>query len=61
MMQAPPGSIIVKIIEPPSGPVQELADVLVGSVGLTGAIVLMAILSGVVLAGLLFWFRSRSA
>ena len=55
--------IIVKIISPPkdeSG-LSQLADVLIGSVGLTGAIVLVALLLGVVMAGLMFLWRRRSA
>jgi hypothetical protein len=54
--------IIVKIITPPkdeSG-LSQLADVLIGSLGLTGAIVLSALLLGVVMAGLMFLWRRRS-
>ena len=50
---------MVRIIEPPFDPTQGLADVLVGSIGLTGAILLIAVVSGVILAGLLSWIRSR--
>ena len=56
----PQSPIIVRIIEPPSGPLQELSDVLLGSVGLTGAIVLLAMVTGIIFAGVLFWIRSRS-
>jgi len=35
--------------------------VLIGSLGLTGAIVLCAIVLGFVLASVLYWIRSRSA
>ena len=52
--------IIVKIVELPSDPTG-LADVLVGALGLTGAIVVIAVLLGVLMAGVLFWIRSRSA
>jgi hypothetical protein len=49
--------IIVHIVEPkPSG----LMDVVLGSIGLTGLIVLAAVISGFFLAGVLFWIRSRS-
>jgi len=51
--------IIVRIIEPPRDPTG-LADVLLGSIGLTGAIVLAAVLLGVIMAAVLFWIRSRS-
>jgi hypothetical protein len=32
-----------------------------GSLGLTGAIVLVAVISGFILAGVLVWIHSRSA
>ena len=54
--------VIVKIITPPkdeSG-LSQLADVLIGSLGLTGAIVLTALVLGAVLAGGMFlWHRWR--
>jgi len=52
--------IIVKLLETPHDPTG-LADVLVGSLGLTGAIVLLAVVTGTIFAGILFWYRSRSA
>ena len=51
--------IIVKLLETPHDPTG-LADVLIGSLGLTGAIVLLAVVSGAIMAGLLFWMRSRN-
>ena len=51
--------IIVKLIEPPHDPTG-LADVLLGSLGLTGVIVLAAVLMGALFAGVLFWMRSRN-
>ena len=51
--------IIVKLMETPHDPTG-LADVLIGSLGLTGAIVLLAIVSGALFAGVLFWVRSRN-
>jgi hypothetical protein len=56
----PPPPIIVKIVETPSDPTG-LADVLIGSIGLTGAIVLLALLVGLLFGAVLFWVRSRSA
>jgi hypothetical protein len=53
---------IVRIISPPkdeSG-LSQLADVLIGSLGLTGAIVLGAMLLGAVMAGLMLLWRRRS-
>ena len=52
--------IIVKIVEPPNTDPTGLADVLIKSLGLIGALVVIAVLFGVVTAGLMFWFRSRS-
>ena len=54
----PQDPIIVKIVEPSE--LSGLADVLLGAIGLTGALTLLAIATGVVVAGLLFWWRSRS-
>ena len=53
--------IIVKIIQPEQkSDLQGLSDVLLGSLGLTGLITVAALLLGVVLAGLMFWVRSRA-
>jgi hypothetical protein len=52
--------IIVKIVEPPNTDPTGLADVLIKTLGLIGALVVIAVLFGVVTAGLMFWFRSRS-
>ena len=51
--------IIVKLVEPPRDPIG-LAGVLIGALGLAGAITLVAIASGVVTAAIIFWVRSRS-
>jgi hypothetical protein len=56
----PSGPIIVKIVEQPNSDPTGLADVLISSLGLIGVLVLIAVLFGVVTAGLMFWFRSRS-
>jgi hypothetical protein len=48
--------IIVKIIEPKE---DSLYDVLFGALGLTGAMVVIAVLAAVVFGGVLFWVRSR--
>lgn len=50
--------IIIKLIEPAE---KGLDAVLVGALGLTGVIVLLALVLGLALAGLIFWLRSRSA
>jgi hypothetical protein len=58
-IQSQPSPIIVKILETPSDPTG-LADVLIGAVGLTGAIVLLALVLGLVFGAALFWLRSRT-
>ncbi len=50
--------IIVKLVEPPKDPTG-LAGVLIGALGLTGAITLIAIVFGAVTAVIIFWVRSR--
>jgi hypothetical protein len=55
-----PEPIIVDITEPTPGPIEGLAEVLVGAIGLTGALALLAVVCGAVLAALMFWVRSRS-
>jgi hypothetical protein len=57
--QQPGSPIIVKLIEPPHSELSGLADVLIGSIGLTGALTLMALVLGIVLGGILFFIRSR--
>jgi hypothetical protein len=52
--------IIVKIVEPADDPISGLADVLIGALGLTGALVVIAAALGLLVAGVLFWIRSRS-
>jgi len=57
--QTPQSPIIVKLIEPPHNELSGLADVLIGSIGLTGALTLMALLFGILAGGILFFIRSR--
>ena len=52
--------LVVRIVEAPHDPTG-LADVLIGSIGLTGVIVLCALVLGVVVGTVMFWIRSRSA
>jgi hypothetical protein len=54
----PSSPIIVKIVEPKGDPTG-LADVLIGALGLTGLLVLAAVLAAGVFAAVLFWSRSR--
>jgi hypothetical protein len=55
--QQPP--IIVKLVEPPRDPTG-IAHVVIGALGLTGAITLIAVVLGLLVAGVMFWVRSRS-
>ncbi len=48
--------IIVRIVETPHDPTG-ISGVLIGALGLTGAIVLAAVVLGVALAGALFAYR----
>jgi hypothetical protein len=57
MSGAQSSPIIVKIIEPKK---DTLADVLIGSLGLTGVLVLCAVVAAVIFGAVLFWVRSRS-
>ena len=50
--------IIVKLVEAPRDPIG-LAGVLIGALGLAGAITLVAVASGVVTAVVIFLIRSR--
>jgi hypothetical protein len=55
-----PGPIIVKIEQPAAkSELSGLADVLLGSLGLTGVIVIAAVLLGALMAAVMFWIRSR--
>jgi hypothetical protein len=59
-IQEQPGAIIVKIV-PPKSDLATLSDVLLNSLGLSGAIAVFAVLLGLAIGGLMFWFRQRSA
>jgi hypothetical protein len=52
-------AFIVKV-QPTDTPKHQLGDIIVGSFGLTGALILAALVSGAVLAGLwIVWRKSR--
>lgn len=53
-----PEPILVDIVEPDSE-ITGLADVLIGALGLTGLLVLGAIVAAIGFAGVLFWIRRR--
>jgi hypothetical protein len=54
----PPSPIIVRVIGPPTETVT-LGDVILQAVGLTGAITVMALLSGLLLGGLFIYLRTH--
>ena len=56
--QRQPPPIIVKIIEPKTEPTS-IADILIGALGLTGTIALVALVLGLAVASVLFLVRSR--
>jgi len=56
----PGGAIIVKITETPKSELSTLSEVLLGSLGLSGALALLAIVLGLIVGGLMFWIKRRS-
>jgi hypothetical protein len=57
--QQPDAPIIVDITQPPKSDATGLADVLIGALGLSGALILAAFLLALIFASALFWWRSR--
>jgi hypothetical protein len=53
-----PAPIIVKLVEP-SKHSNRYVEVLLGALGLTGALTLLALVCGAVLAVVIFWLRGR--
>jgi hypothetical protein len=51
--------IIVKIVEPEDS--TGLMDVVIGALGLSGTLGLIALAIGALVAGVLFWVRARSS
>jgi hypothetical protein len=58
VQQQPTDGFMVKLIQPPSD-VEGLADVLLGSLGLTGVLVLSALVLAMLFAGGLYLFRFK--
>jgi hypothetical protein len=58
-VQPPPDPIIVDISKPPESELRGLADILIGAIGLTGLLMLAAVLAAGIFGGVLFWIRSR--
>ena len=61
LQQQPSDPVVINIVEPEKSEFSQLSDVLMGSLGLTGILVLASILAACLFAGLLFWLRSREA
>ena len=57
----PTKPMVVKIIDSPNSDLKGLSDVLLGSLGLTGIMLLGALLAALIFGSVLFWIRSRSA
>jgi hypothetical protein len=58
LLQQQSAPIMVKIVETPRDPTG-LRDVLVGALGLTGVLALLAVSTGILVAGALFFLRRR--
>jgi hypothetical protein len=58
VIQQPPPPVIVRIVEPDND-LTGLSDVLIGSLGLTGVLILVAVVLAAIFAGLLYLWRSR--
>ncbi len=58
LQASPPSPIIVKIVEPQK---ETLYDVLFGALGLTGVLVLFAVVAAVIFGGVLYWIRRRQS
>lgn len=51
--------VIVRLVEPAGDPTG-ISQVLIGALGLTGALIAFAVLAALIFGGLLIWFRSRA-
>lgn len=60
MLQQPSQPIVVKILEEPARETT-VVDVLIGAIGLTGLLVLIAVVCGVTLGGLFVLYRKIQA
>jgi hypothetical protein len=54
-----PPPIIVKIVDPEPGVTDQIRDLLVGALGLSGVLLLFAVVAAVFFGAGLFWLRSR--
>lgn len=56
----PPDAVIVRLMPPPSD-LETLADILFKSLGLSGVLAVTGMMLGIVLGGIMFLIRYRSA
>jgi hypothetical protein len=60
LQDSTPQPIIIKINDSPPPELVGIGDTIVGAIGLTGVIALLAGLAALLVAGLLFWSRRRN-
>jgi hypothetical protein len=59
LQQQPDAPVMIDIAPPDKGDPTGLSDVLIGALGLSGVLILCAVLLAAVFAGVLFFWRSR--
>lgn len=59
MLQQPPPIVVDVVKQPPVAAEITMADVVVGAVGLTGVIMLCALIAGVIVGGIFIWLRRK--
>jgi hypothetical protein len=60
LQQQPDAPVVIDITPPSKGDPTGLSDVLVGALGLSGVLIVCAVLLAAVFAGILFLWRSRT-
>jgi hypothetical protein len=58
---SPQEPVFIDITPPANDDVSGLADILIGALGLSGILLLVAVLAGLAVGALVFWLRSRSS
>ncbi len=52
--------VLIDIRPQEESELSQLSDVLIGTLGIAGVLMLIALVLGAAIAGVMFWFRSRS-
>ena len=52
--------VIIDIRPQEESELSQLSDVLIGTLGIAGVLMLLALVLGAAIAGVMFWFRSRN-